>query len=171
MSNVELIQAAPGNYATGQTPAEVIRCYFHRTAVRGDTPVSEADFFKGHVLQASAYVFIGLDGSLVESTTAQEVEYAVNDLTENWRSKSLEFCGPNGSPLTPAQIKTAALFIKEDPELSKLPLHRLLVSEIPAGIVKGFGNHLDVTNAYSIAGGHVDAIAESEIQQIFTLLR
>jgi len=170
MSNVALIEAAPGNYATGQTAAEVIRCYFHRTAVRGDTPTSEADYFRGHVVQASAYVFIGLDGSIVESTTADEVEYAVNQLKENWRSKSIEFCGLNGSALTAGQISTAAHFIKTDPELSKIPLHRLLVPEIPGGIVKGFGNHLDVTKAYSIIGGHVDGIAESEIQQIFKLI-
>ena len=86
-------------------------------------------------------------------------------------SLSYEFTGLNGTPLTPAQIHAAIADINADPATKTIAKHRLSLVEIKGGQVSGWANHKDVTDAYSIPGGHTDGILETEITVILAGLR
>ena len=162
----QLVPAHEGNFTHGRNGHAITRGYFHRTAVKGDTAIGEANYFKSHIVQASAGVFIDLDGVVIQSVADTDTEWAVNELDENLISFSIEFTGLNGTPLTAKQIASAIAFIKGDKLIAAIPKHRLSITEIPPRKVGGWANHRDVTTAYKIAGGHTDAISEPEIAQI-----
>ena len=162
----DLILSNQANYQKGRDGDVLNRLYFHRTAVKGDTARGEANYFQSHVLIASAGVFIDLEGNIEESVPDSDTAYAVNELDENHISYSIEFTGMNGTPLTLPQINSAIKFIKSDSTLTKIPNHRLTLTEIPPRKAGGYGNHFDVTLAYNIKGGHVDGITNAEISAI-----
>ena len=164
---MKLVESNPANFSVGRFGKLIIRGYFHRTAIRGDTAIGEGNYFHAHPVQASAHYFIDLLGAVVQSVRDANTAYAVNQWVENEISISIEFAGPEGTPLTSAQIVSARNLIKTDPALKVLPLHRLTLAEILGEKVAGFGCHKDVTLAYKIAGGHTDNITESEIVEIF----
>ena len=168
MAPTPLIESNPANFSVGREGKKIIRIYFHRTAVKGDSATGEANYFHSHVLKASAGAFIDLDGSVVQSVRDSNTEWAVDQFDENEISYSIEFCGLNGTPLNEKQILTAISFIKGDPLLKAVPLHRLTLAEIPPRKVAGYGCHADVTHSYKEPQmSHVDAISEAEIQAIF----
>ena len=164
---VNLVESNAGNFSAGRQGQKITRIYFHRTAVKGDTAIGEANYFHSHVLKASAGCFIDLDGAIVQSVRDSNTSWAVDQFDENLISYSIEFCGLNNTPLTPKQISTAIAFIKADPLLRAVPLHRLTVAQIKPRKVGGYGCHKDVTSAYKDPGmSHVDAITELEIAAI-----
>lgn len=162
-----LVESNPANFSVGRQGHKISRIYFHRTGNAGnDTAIGEANYFHSHVLKASAGAFIDLDGSIVQSVRDSNTSWSVDNWDENLISYSIEFCGTNGSKLSPKQIATAIAFIKGDPLLKVVANHRLSIAEIPPRKIGGFGNHKDVTTAYKIAGGHTDYITEAEITAI-----
>ena len=161
-----LIQSNSANFLDNRQGHALTRGYFHRTAVQGDTAMGEAVYFKNHVVHASAHVFIDLNGVTVESLPITATGYSVDELDENFRSYSIEFTGLNGTKLTPKAIAAAIAFIKSKPALMAIHNHRLTLTEIPAGKVSGWGNHVDVTRAYKIYGGHTDGISNIELAVI-----
>jgi hypothetical protein len=160
------IPSNSGNYSKGRDNHLITRGYFHRTAVKGDTAIGEANYFHNNCVQASFYKVIDLDGIVVESVLPTDTAWAVNEWDENEISLSYEFTGLNGTPLTAKQISAVIADIKSDAATKKIANHRLLIAEIKPRKVSGWGNHADVTKAYSIAGGHTDGISEKEIAQI-----
>ena len=164
------ILSNPGNWSKGREGKQITRGYFHRTAVKGDTALGEANYFHNHCVKASFYKVIDLAGNIVMSVAPENTEWAVDVFSENLRSLSYEFTGLNGSPLTPAQIKAAISDIKADKSTKKIKSYRLKVGEIK-GTLSGWANHKDITVAYSIPGGHVDGISESEIMTILNGLK
>ena len=163
---MKLVESNPANFSVGRFGKHIIRCYFHRTAVKNDSALGEATYFHTHVVQASAHYFIGTDGATIQSVKDTNTAWADNQWVENEISINIEFDGQEGTPLTPLQISSAIFLIKTDPALSKLPKHRLTLSEILTEKVAGFGCHKDVTLAYKIAGGHTDNISEAELSEI-----
>ena len=164
---VNLIESNTGNFSVGRDGHKITRIYFHRTAIKGDTALGEANYFHSHVLKASAGCFIDLDGAIVQSVRESNTSWAVDQFDENEISYSIEFCGLNNTPLTAKQISTVVAFIKGDPLLRAVPLHRLTVAQIKPRKVGGYACHKDVTSAYKDPGmSHVDAITEAEIAQI-----
>lgn len=163
---VKLLLSHIGNFMLGRSGQQIIRGYFHRTAVLGDTSLGEINYFHNHYVQASFYKVIDLAGNIMQSTLAKDTEYALNQLDENKISLSYEFTGLNGTPLTKAQIKAVIADIKADPFTKGIKPHRLSLGEIRPRKVSGWGNHADITRAYGISGGHTDAISEGEITQI-----
>lgn len=155
-----------GNFFKGRNGHKIIRGYFHRTAVRGDTALEEANYFHNHCVQASFYKVIDLKGSVIQTVYSIDTEFAVNQWQENEISVSFEFTGLEGTPLTKAQIATAIREINTDPALKGIAKRRLTVQELPGRVVSGWANHRDVTNAYNIANGHIDGISELEIRTI-----
>ena len=168
---VPFILSNLGNWSKGRGGKAITRGYFHRTAVKGDTALGEANYFHNHCVKASFYKVIDLAGNIVQSLEPADTSWAVDVWGENQISLSYEFTGLNGSPLTPAQIKAAITDIKADPATKKISSIRLTISQIKAGKASGWANHKDVTLAYLIAGGHSDAISETEIAQILAGLR
>ena len=160
-----------GNFSKGRSGNKIYRGYFHRTAVLGDTSIGEANYFHNHYLQASFYKVIDLAGNIMQSVLATDTEFAVNEWDENMISLNYEFTGLQGSKLTPAQIKAVAADIKADPNAKGIANHRLSIAEIKPRKVSGWANHKDVTTAYSIFGGHTDAISEAEIAQILKAIK
>ena len=163
---MQTILSNAGNFTQGRNGFKVIRGYFHRTAVKGDTAVGEANYFHNHCVKASAYVFIDLAGVVVVSVPEASIAWAVDEWDENEISCSIEFTGLNGTPLTNLQIAAAIQLIRGDAVLKTIANHRLAIAEITPRKVSGWGNHKDVTTAYNIAGGHQDAISETEIGAI-----
>ena len=168
-----LVESNPANFSVGRQGHKISRIYFHRTGNAGnDTAIGEANYFHSHVLKASAGAFIDANGAIVQSVRDSNTAWAVDQWDENLISFSIEFDGVNGSPLTPKQISTCIAFIKADPLLKAVPLHRLTLAEIKPRKVGGYGCHVDVTNAYKDPGmSHVDHISEAEIQAIFKGLK
>lgn len=164
----QLIEANAKNFTLGRAGHKITRIVFHRTAVSGDTAVGEGNYFKTHVLSASAGAFIDANGVAVQSVADANTAWAVDEWDENVITFSIEFTGLNGTSLTQAQIASAINLIKGDPLLKAVANHRLAIGEIPARIVSGYETHHDITVAYKIAGGHVDAISEPEIHAILT---
>ena len=160
------IPSNSGNYTKGRDGHSIIRGYFHRTAVKGDTALGEANYSHNHCVQASYYKVIDLDGNVIESTLPTDTEWAVNEWDENEISLSYEFTGLNNTPLTAKQIAAVIADIKADKADKTIANHRLSIAEIPPRKVSGWANHHDVTTAYKIAGGHTDGISEAEIAQI-----
>lgn len=160
------IPSNAGNYTKGRDGHAITRGYFHRTAVKGDTALGEANRSHNVCVKASYYIVIDLDGNAIESTLSTDTEWAVDEWDENEISVSYEFTGLNGTPLTAKQIATAIKVIKADKAVKKIANHRLTISEIPPRKVSGWANHHDITTAYKIAGGHTDGISEAEISQI-----
>lgn len=163
---VPFLQSHTGNFTPGRSGHKVIRGWFHRTAVKGDTAQGEANYFHNNCVKASFYKVIDLGGNIMQSVQAADTEWAVNEWDENQISLSYEFTGLNGTPLTAEQINAVIQDIKRDPNTKTIANHRLNVSEIAPRLVSGWGNHADVTKAYTIAGGHTDGISEAEIAQI-----
>jgi len=163
---IKLILSHVGNFFKGRNGHKVTRGYFHRTAVKGDTAVGEGNYFHNHWVQASFYKVIDLDGNVVQSVLSQDAEFAVNQWDENEISLSYEFTGLNNTPLTSKQIGAVIADILSDKATKSIANHRLLLSEIKARKVSGWGTHADITKVYAIFGGHMDAISESEIAQI-----
>lgn len=163
---IKLILSHIGNFTKGRSGHKITRGYFHRTAVKGDTALGEANYFHNHCVVASFYAVIDLLGNVVKSVLAQDTEYAVAQQFENQISLNIEFTGLQGTPLTAQQIASAIAFIKSDPAFKTIANHRLSIGEIPLHKTSGWGNHKDVTVAYRIFGGHTDAISEAEIAQI-----
>ena len=161
----EFIQSHEGNFTHGRT-GKIIRGFFHRTAITGDTAVGEGNYSSQHLVQASWYKVVDLNGVIVESVKATDTEWADNQWQENVMSLNYEFTGLNGSPLTPKQISAVVSDIKADLYTKGIAPHRLSQAEIKGEKVSGWGTHADITHAYSIAGGHMDSISESEIQEI-----
>ena len=58
----KLIHSHEGNFTHGRT-AKIIRGYFHRTAVKGDTALGEGNFFAKNCVKASFYKVIDLAGT------------------------------------------------------------------------------------------------------------
>lgn len=165
----KIILSNPGNFSKWRGGQKIIRGYFHRTAVKGDTAEGEANYFHNHVIKASFYKVIDLAGNVVESVLPADTEWATNEWIENERSLNYEFTGLNGTPLTPQQIAAAIADIKADPATKGIVTHRLTLPEIldlSSHFASGWANHLDVTRAFKIPGGHVDAISEEEVRQI-----
>ena len=162
----KIILSNSGNYSKGRGSLKIIRGYFHRTAVKGDTAEGEGNYFAKNCVKASFYKVIDLSGVVVESVPPEDTEWAVNEFHENEISLSYEFTGLNGTPLTPAQIEAAIKDIKSDPATKGIAAHRLLISEIKPGKISGWANHADITAAYSIPGGHTDAISPAEMLAI-----
>ena len=167
---IRLILSNAKNWALGRSGRKIYRGFFHRTAVKGDTSLGEANYFKNHALVASFYKVIDMDGNVIQSVQAKDTEYAVNQLDENMISLSYEFCGLQGTPLTAKQIAAFVADVKADPYTKGIAKHRLAIAEIVARKVSGWANHHDVTLAYPIPNGHVDGISEKEIAQILKLL-
>ena len=165
----KLIHSHEGNFTHGRT-AKIIRGYFHRTAVKGDTALGEGNFFANNCVKASFYKVIDLDGNVIESLPPTDTEWATDNWNENLVSLSYEFTGLNGTPLTRAQIQAAIADIKADPATKTIATHRLSITEIRGGQASGWANHKDVTTAYATPGGHVDGISESEITLILAEL-
>ena len=165
----KLIHSHEGNFTHGRT-AKIIRGYFHRTAVKGDTALGEGNFFANNCVKASFYKVIDLDGNVIESLPPTDTEWATDNWNENLVSLSYEFTGLNGTPLTRAQIQAAIADIKADPATKTIATHRLSIREIRGDQVSGWANHKDVTTAYATPGGHVDGISESEITLILAEL-
>ena len=163
----EVILSNPGNWSVNRDGHKIIRGYFHRTAVKGDTAVGEGEYFHNHCVKASFDFVIDLNGKAIESVMPKDTAWAVNEWDENEISVSIEFTGLNGTPLRMAQINGAIQAINQETNLRRIAKHRLSISEIPQRLVSGWGNHKDVTVAYNIAGGHTDGITETEIQAIF----
>ena len=161
----KLIHSHEGNFTHGRT-GKIIRGYFHRTAVKGDTALGEGNYFANNCVKASFYKVIDLAGNVIESLPPTDTEWSVDVWQEDIISLSYEFTGLNGTPLTPAQIHAAIADIKADPATKTIPTHRLSLAEMRNDVVGGWANHKDVTDAYSIAGGHTDAILETEISAI-----
>jgi len=161
----KLIMSHEGDYTEGRT-AKIIRGYFHRTAVKGDTALGEGNYFHNNCVKASFYKVIDLAGNIIESLPPTDTEWATDNWEENLLSLSYEFTGLNGTPLTPLQIKAAIEDIKADPATKTISNHRLTIAEIKAEHASGWGNHHDVTIAYQTPNGHVDAISEAEIAEI-----
>ena len=111
---------------------------------------------------------IDLEGTVIESLPPTDTEWATDNWNENLISLSYEFTGLNGTPLTHAQIQAAIADIKADPATKTIATHRLSIAEIRGGEASGWANHIDVTTAYAIAGGHTDGILESEITEILS---
>ena len=155
-----------GNWSKGRRAKTITRGYFHRTGNIGDTALGNANYFHSHCVKASFYKVIDLAGNVVQSVASQDTAWAVDVWGENIISLSYEFTGPNGSPLTLAQIRAAIADIRADKATKKIAGHRLSIAEIKAGKVSGWANHRDVTAAYRIFGGHVDAISDKEIALI-----
>lgn len=173
MTNPILIESNPANFSVGRQGHKISRIYFHRTGNAGhDTAIGEANYFHSHVLKASAGAFIDIDGTVVQSVRDSNTEWAVDQFDENLISYSIEFCGENNTPLSAKEIAACVAFIKADPLLKAVPLHRLTLAEIKPRKVGGYGCHVDVTNAYKDPGmSHVDHISEAEIQAIFKGLK
>ena len=165
MTADKFIESHEGNFTHGRS-INVTRGYFHRTAVKGDTALGEGEYFHNHVVKASFYKVIDLDGVIVESVLPTDTEWAVDEWPENQRSLSYEFTGLNGTPLTSKQISAIIADIKADSATKGIADHRLSVAEIAPEKVSGWANHVDVTHAYAIAGGHTDGISEAEIAKI-----
>ena len=165
----KLIHSHEGNFTHGRT-AKIIRGYFHRTAVKGDTAEGEGNYFANNCVKASFYKVIDLDGNVIESLPPTDTEWATDNWNENLDSLSYEFTGLNGTPLTHAQIQAAIADIKADPATKTIATHRLSITEIRGGHGSGWANHKDVTTAYATPGGHVDGISESEIALILAEL-
>ncbi len=161
----KIILSHEGNFTHGRE-AKIIRGYFHRTQVVGDTALTESNLFHNRILKASFYKVIDLAGNVIESVLPTDTEWAVNEWTENLLSLSYEFTGLTGTPLTMKQIQAAINDIKADPATKTIPTHRLSLTEIRGETVGGWGNHRDVTHAHAIAGGHTDGILEREIEII-----
>ena len=155
-----------GNFSKGRNGRKITRGYFHRTAVKGDTAIGEANYFHNHCVKASWYKVIDLDGNIVQSVLPTDASWATDQWDENQMSLSYEFCGLNGSKLTAKQISAVIADIKADRATKGIANHRLTLGEIKLRKVSGWGNHVDVTRAYAIQGGHTDAISEAEIKQI-----
>lgn len=162
----QLIEANAANFTAGRQGHHITRIAFHRTAVKNDTAVGEANYFHTHVLKASAGVFIDLDGTCIQSVPDTSISWSVDEWDENEITFSIEFCGLNLTHLTAKQIASAIALIKGDPLLKAVANHRLAIAEIKPRIVSGYENHHDVTVAYGISGGHVDQISEGEISAI-----
>lgn len=163
---MKFIPSMLGNFSKGRNGHKITRGYFHRTAVKGDTAIGEANYFHNHCVKASWYKVIDLDGNIVQSVLPTDTEWAVNQWGENQISLSYEFTGLNGTPLTSRQIKAVIADIKADKATKGIANHRLTITEIPALKASGWANHRDVTLAYHISGGHTDGIREDEIAQI-----
>jgi len=166
----KLIHSHEGNF-THSREGKIIRGYFHRTAVKGDTALGEGNYFANNCVKASFYKVIDLEGNVIESLPPTDTEWATDNWAENLDSLSYEFTGLNGTPLTPAQIHAAIADINADPATKTIAKHRLSLVEIKGGQVSGWANHKDVTDAYSIPGGHTDGILETEITVILAGLR
>lgn len=163
---IKLVLSHIGNFFAGRSGHKIIRGYFHRTAISGDTSQSEVNYFHNHYVQASFYAVIDLLGNVMQSVLPADTEYAVAEPHENAISLNIEFTGTQGSPLTKKQIMAAIVFIKSDKNFKTIANRRLTLAQIVGGVVPGWGNHRDVTLAYKIPNGHMDGISEAEIAQI-----
>jgi hypothetical protein len=164
MNPLKVILSHIGNFTSGRT-SPITRGYFHRTAVQGDTAEGEGNYFHAHVVKASFYKVVDLEGNVVMSLPATDTEWATDEWAENLRSVNYEFTGLNGSALTALQISAVIADIKADPATKKIANYRLKLADIK-GNTSGWGTHRDITFAYKNYGGHTDAISEVEIHKI-----
>ena len=163
---IKFVPSDPRNYYKDRQGHAITRIFFHRTAVKGDTAIGEANYFHSHNVGASAHYFIDLLGNIVQSVSDTACAYAVAQLDENFGSISIEFTGLNNTPLSPFQIKSAISLIRGNAHLKSVQPHRLAIAEITPRKVSGYANHADVTTAYAISGGHTDKITEVELELI-----
>jgi N-acetylmuramoyl-L-alanine amidase len=164
--SAKIILSNIANYSKGRGGHAITMGIFHRTAITGDTALSEANYSHNNVVKASYYKVIDLDGNIIESVLLQDTEWAADNYPINQVSLNYEFTGLNGSPLTHAQIIAVIADIKADPAAKRIANHILTTQEIVRVDVSGWCSHHDITNAFHIYGGHVDAISSSELAQI-----
>ena len=75
--STQFLESNPGNFTVGRAGHPIIMGIFHRTAISGDTAIGEASYSHNHVLQASYYKVIDLDGNVVESVLPQNTEWVI----------------------------------------------------------------------------------------------
>ena len=167
----KFIGSNPANYSIGREGLSITMGIFHRTAISGDSALGEATYSHNNIVKASYYKVIDLDGNIVQSTIPSVTEWNSDEWPINLRTLAYEFTGPNGSALTVKQISAVIEDIKLDPATKTIKPVRLSLPEILSLKASGWFNHLDVTKAFNIPGGHVDAISEAEITQILNGIR
>lgn len=181
---VPYIPCDPSNYTKGRTftdgplaghTFQVDSVALHRTAITGDTARSECQYYAKPKRFASFHEAIGLDGKRCTSVHFQDHAWAViggaytfkgrfvvDSRIANYRSKSIELCGLNGTSLTAAQIASVVQAIKDArAESPSLVLKKITVSDLKAGKA-GLYNHRDATFAFSIQQGHQDFILDAD---------
>ena len=156
----------------------------HRTAITGDTAEGECHHYTSPNLQASFHEVIGTDGKRCKSVGIADRAWAViggafsygghlivDSRLANYRTKSIELCGPNGTALTAAQITAAIQAIEDSKQESPaIVLSRLSQADLAAGKA-GLYNHRDATQAFKIQGGHQDFILDEDWVKIIAGLK
>ena len=167
---VNTILSHEGNFTPNRTE-KIIIGVVHRTAISGDTALSEATYSHNNIVKASYYKVIDLVGNVIESTLPNMIEWATDDWPINLESLNYEFTGKNLTPLTSKQIAAFIADVKADPASKTIAPHRLTQAEIKTRKVSGWCTHFDITTALSIPGGHVDRISEAELAQLSAGIR
>ena len=151
----------------------------HRTAVSGDTSQGECEYYAKPSRQASFHEAIGQDGKRSKSVLFADRAWAViggafvqngKTITDsriaNYRTKSIELCGLNGTALTSAQVtSTIQAILEAKKESPYLVLNHLSVSNLKIGKA-GLYDHRQASVAFAIEGGHQDFILDADWAKI-----
>lgn len=185
---IPFIPCNPTNYSKGRVfPDGILAGHkfvvdslaLHRTAVSGDTSEGECNYYAKPNRQASFHEAIGQDGkrcksilfadrawAVIGGTFVQNGKTVVDSRIANYRTKSIELCGLNGTPLTPAQIASTIQAIKDAKlESPSLVLTHITNDQLKHGVA-GLYDHRQATVAFGVEGGHQDFILDADWAKI-----
>lgn len=111
--------------------------------------------------QASAHYMVD-DKEVIQSVQEADTAWAVDDFNLNQESISIEHAGYAaqtpatwGNPYATAELALSATLAADIAKRHGIPAIHLTPAQIVAG-ASGFCGHIDITNAFKIAGGHTD---------------
>lgn len=111
--------------------------------------------------QASAHYMVD-DKQIVQSVSEQDTAWAVDEYDLNQESISIEHAGYAAqtpavwaNAYSTAELALSASLTADIAKRYKIPAVKLTPEQIVAG-QSGFCGHVDITNAFKIAGGHQD---------------